>query len=307
MEKGKKYSKYMGKLKLENYKQINIKGFSYKDKEKYLSICKYIIIKIIVYLNNIGIPICEKNEFFRQFTNKIDYNVKEKIAVYTCIFGKYDEIIEPEVFPDNIDYYIITDLEVPKNSHWKKIEPEQLKNMDTYTDIEKNRYFKMVPYEVFKDYHYSIYVDGNIKIISDLSEYIKKMQDVGIALHNHRLRNCTYKEIQKCIEVGKGSKEDLEKYRNKLKKEQMPEEYGLLEAGVIVRDNFNHLGKKVMEEWWKEFFYQKAKRDQVSLPYVLWKNNIQVQNVATLGKNFHRNYSFRKNFHIEEKRGKNGK
>lgn len=301
MKKDKKYSELMGKLKLKNYKKINIQVFSYKQKEKYFSIMKYCLIKIITFLRNKGIPIAKSQEFFRQFTNQIDYNVEEKIAVYTCIFGKYDEIIEPDVFPDNIDYYIITDLELPQNSHWKKIEPECLENMKTYTDVEKNRYFKMNPYEVFKEYHYSIYVDGNIKIVSDLSEYIKKLGNEGVALHKHRMRNCTYKEIEKCIEVKKGKEEALQQYKKRLLEKGMPEEYGLLEAGVIVRDNYNPLGQKVMQEWWDEFFKQSAKRDQISLPYILWKNQIKVEDVATLGENFHRNYSFRKNFHVVEK------
>ena len=38
-----------------------------------------------------------------------------------CVVGKYDSIYEPIVLMDNTDYFIITDLDIPKDSVWKKI------------------------------------------------------------------------------------------------------------------------------------------------------------------------------------------
>ena len=39
----------------------------------------------------------------------------KKIAVYTCITGNYEEILEPEVVSDQCDYFVISD-EKPKNT-----------------------------------------------------------------------------------------------------------------------------------------------------------------------------------------------
>ena len=38
-----------------------------------------------------------------------NYFSSEKIAIYTCIFGNYDSILEPYFVPDNCDFYIFTD------------------------------------------------------------------------------------------------------------------------------------------------------------------------------------------------------
>ena len=38
----------------------------------------------------------------------------ERIAVYTAFFGPYDQLREPLLQPDNIDYYILTDQPVPE-------------------------------------------------------------------------------------------------------------------------------------------------------------------------------------------------
>jgi len=50
--------------------------------------------------------------------------------------------------------------------------------------------------------------------------------------------------------------------------------------------------KKLMEEWWKEFLTY-SKRDQISMPYVLYKNRISISEVGTLGNNVYENPSFR--------------
>jgi hypothetical protein len=51
-----------------------------------------------------------------------------------------------------------------------------------------------------------------------------------------------------------------------------------------------------MEEWWKEFI-EYSKRDQISLPYVLWKNGIKINDVNELGKDLSTNYAFQKSIH----------
>ena len=49
---------------------------------------------------------------------KENYFSSERIAIYTCITGGYDSVIEPLFIPDNCDYYLVTDREkkLPANS-----------------------------------------------------------------------------------------------------------------------------------------------------------------------------------------------
>lgn len=220
-----------------------------------------------------------------------DYFIHDKIAVYTCVFGKYDSLQEPLIKPDNIDYYIITDQPVPANSLWKPIPWEKYCH-DKLSYAEKNRFFKMHPECVFSKYKYSIYIDGNVKIISDLSPYIKLLGKEGMGFHYHNQRQCAYDELEAIKLAYKVRKEDADKYRNFLLKKEFPKNYGLLECNVIVREHNNPTCKKVMEAWWEQFRKQ-IKRDQVSLPFVLFSNGISIDSVAVLGENVYSNYSFR--------------
>ena len=232
------------------------------------------------------IDILEKKPVF----SKDDYFIEEKIAVYTCVFGKYDKIQEPNFKPDNIDYYIITDQEIPNNSLWKPINYDEnlLRGLN---NIEKNRYFKMHPEKIFTDYNYSIYVDGNIKIISDLSPYIKLIGKYGLGFHSHNQRNCPYDELTAIGVAHKANKSVIKEYEDYLKSNSFPKGYGLLECNVIVREHNNPICKKIMEEWWEQFSTY-IKRDQVSIPFVLYRNEIKVSDISVLGSNVYKNYSF---------------
>ena len=58
-----------------------------------------------------------------------------------------------------------------------------------------NRYIKLHPQEFFlNEYRYAIYIDGNIRVMSDLSPYTRKCNcKTGIAMHRHVQRICAYK------------------------------------------------------------------------------------------------------------------
>lgn len=212
-----------------------------------------------------------------------NYFSEHRIAVYTCIIGAYDSIKEPVFRPDNCDFYMITDQEIPKNSVWKKIDVQQ---MDEVREIENptllNRYFKMNPYEVFSDYRYSLYVDGNFRIITDPTEYVNHISRYGIGFLDHGVRKCLYDEIRSCIELNKAPKEQLLKLEEYFRSAGMPEKYGLLYGGIIARDHSNEMGKEISKAWW-EAFKENPMRDQILLPYVLFKKNIPVSALTTLG------------------------
>ena len=222
--------------------------------------------------------------------NISNYFSNERIAIYMVIFGNYDRIIEPAFIPDNCDFYIYTDQEVPEGSIWKKgsIPPE----IESLSNIEKNRFLKMMPHKLFPNYKYSIYVDGNVKIISDLTEYINLLNETGIGIHKHHVRDCIYDEMRVLTKYKKVKKKDIFDYKKKLDDEEFPKNYGLLQCNVIVREHNNPTTIKVMEDWWS-LFLTYAKRDQIYLPYVLYKNDISIDKVGILGNNMYMNPSFR--------------
>lgn len=225
-----------------------------------------------------------------------DYFTTQRIAVYTCVFGNYDRLQEPLFHPDNIDYFIITDQEVPADSLWRPV-PWEAVCPESLSNAEKNRFFKMHPETVFGDYQYSIYLDGNIRVISDLTPFISRLGKSGLGFHFHNQRGCAYEELKAVQLAHKAKKDDADAYCAYLEAQQFPRNYGLLECNVIVREHHNPVCRKVMSDWWSQFLHQ-IHRDQVSLPYVLCLNGISVEEVAVLGPDVYRNYALRVVRHV---------
>lgn len=217
-------------------------------------------------------------------TEKANYFSDYKIAVYTCIFGSFDNLRSPLCQPDNIDYYIITD-QLFESSTWKKVDiTPYLSELDGLNPIEKNRWFKMHPDVVFPEYRYSIYIDGNVLPLTDFTEFINRIKNSGIAMFWHSYNNCVYQEaLYNKYVVRKTSDEAIERQIDFLRKKHMPEDYGMTTCNVIARDHQNPICKKLMEDWWHIFINTSAKRDQLSFPYVAWMNSVSMSDVATLG------------------------
>ena len=56
----------------------------------------------------------------------------KKIAVYTCIVGDYDELLEPVYVNPNIEYFAFTDQVVKSDSIWKKLIFQNFLNTDLF-------------------------------------------------------------------------------------------------------------------------------------------------------------------------------
>ena len=228
----------------------------------------------------------------------IDSGNNAKIVVYTCITGNYDEIEEPLVIENGCDYFLYTNNKELKSDIWriKKI-PDEIQKINDNAKI--NRYIKMHPKELFKDYDYAIYIDGNIRLISTISSFINKINcKTGLAIHRHSSNNCIFKEIKTCRAYGKGKYKNLKRQANRYKKEGFPINYGMLECNVLVSDLNNNKSIVILNEWWNEYLKSESMRDQIALPYVLWKNKIQVADIGNLGNNVNKNYKIKINSHI---------
>ena len=214
-----------------------------------------------------------------------DYRADKKIAVYTALFGKYDNLPEPIICPNNIEYYVFTDGEVSEGSKWNKIDITPFEDkIGSLNNAEKNRFFKILPHKVFQNYEYSIYVDANVLIVSDLTPMIKTLDTFPIAMFLHKNRDCVYEEAKACIIKGKDSPERIKKHIFLLEQHDVPHHYGLLEATLIVRKHNEDKCQKLMQCWWEEFL-EESKRDQLSLIDTLWNNKIPVETIGVLGNN----------------------
>ncbi len=208
----------------------------------------------------------------------------KKIVVYTCIFGGYDD--PPRILKKdpNCDYYIITDLPKEKCGDWAKLDltlPKQQAEDKTML----NRFFKINPQniELFEKYEYSIYLDGNIDVIGELTPYIYLLNDKVLGAYLHPNRNCIYQEAKK-LSLRKAPRELLFPRVDRYRSEGFPENFGLTHNCFLVRKHNDNKCIKLMKLWWEETS-SNVHRDQLSLMYCVWKIGMTINDLALFGSN----------------------
>lgn len=216
-----------------------------------------------------------------------------KVVVYTCITGGYDALKEPLFKGSNTQYVMYTDNDNKcDDSKWC------FYNIPDIGELDKshiNRYIKMHPFELFaSDYDFSIYIDGNVQAVSDLSVLPEMLQsEIGFSVHKHRYRDCIYDEEQVCEWKGKGNTQMMRSQMKRYMEEGFPAHFGLGECTVIVTDLRSPTARKIYDKWWEEYLHSGSYRDQLCLPYVIWKLGIKMDKICTLGNNLYRNKKIR--------------
>lgn len=207
----------------------------------------------------------------------------ERIAVYTCVTGGYDYIREPLATEENCDYYLISDREYTGLKVFRQLSTKNLVPGTINGNAEKNRWCKMHGHKIFESYKYSIYMDGSVTLKRPISYYVDQIGSAGIAIHKHPVRNCIYEEGLRLIisRIGNINYEAIRRQMLRYLKEGMQREYGLFECTMLVRDHTNFLSNQIMEQWFDEYI-KGVKRDQLSLTYILWKNNISYTDIGVL-------------------------
>lgn len=239
-------------------------------------------------VKKISAPISKQDVFYADPVNKGLSGV-----VYTCITKGYDKPKEPLYADPNLDYVIFSDKRNDSDSVWNYRDISKMKIEEGNNAV--NRYYKFHPFEFFENYDFSIYIDGNVQLISDTSALlaVAKNSKTGIAMHRHATMDCLYNNMLWCLYNHRGDPKALKRQVDKYRAENFPPHYGLLEATIIVVDLKNEIAKKIMDAWWNEFVSTKSGRDQISLPYVLWKAGFTVDDIGCLGNDEYHNPKFR--------------
>ena len=84
---------------------------------------------------------------------------------------------------------------------------------------------------------------------------------------------------------------------NKYREEGFPKAFGLYECNVIVCDLNNKNSETITTSWWDNFLNSESYRDQITLPYVVWKNGFEFDDIGSLGDNVYKNSKIRMEEH----------
>lgn len=214
-----------------------------------------------------------------------DIDSTQNVVIYTCLVGGYGALAEPLYKPKNIEYIAFTDFELSDRSLWKRVDINSIKQTSNLDNQRKNRYIKTHPHVLFPGYSYSIYIDANIRIIGNLSKYLCAIGNiVPIAVNWHPVRYCVYSEAKACCMERRDDPELIHRQVDFYRTSGFPKGFGLIEGGMLVREHNNKKCIKVMETWWEELCNW-SKRDQISFPYVLWKNGFDMNDIGFISKN----------------------
>lgn len=212
-----------------------------------------------------------------------DFQKRKQIAVYTCIVGAYDEVLEPEIIEDECDYYLISDRKPERDTIYQFININNFIGSGIIDNTRKNRYCKINAHEIFPQYRYSIYIDGNILLKGRMTQYVHELPKTRIMALTKMSYRSIYAEALRCMMHGRDDKENFLKQVERYWLEGMPEDFGVVAPAIMVREHNNPVCYKLMSEWWNEISNY-SKRDMISLPYVLWKNGYVIDDVRTLSK-----------------------
>lgn len=219
-----------------------------------------------------------------------DINKGKKIAVYTCIVGGYDNLIQPLVKDSMCDYYYLG-LNKPEDIGVYKWIDIAGKFPDAISgDYHRiNRYCKIHPHIFFPQYSYSIYVDGSIQIQTPISHLLKKIGNIGIASYGMPFATDVYEHaISLWHRNGKGESDGRTRIQKQMKRyaeEGFPRLFGLTENGILIREHNNNNCIRIMDTWWDEVLNY-SRRDQLSFMYAIWKNGFTPQDIGYIDDTF---------------------
>ena len=213
-----------------------------------------------------------------------------KIAVVCANFGDYDDINEnPNIInKEKFDWFLFTDNKNLKSNFWTVItDPFYLDNnvdgINNFTNLDKNnfiypmmqaKYYKLQTHHILKSYDFFVWIDASIIITNN-----NLVNDILVVLNQGKteLINFIHPERNNIVDE-KNLSLTMEKYNNQNLSKQVDDyindgfaQYSLFWCGFFCRKNNDSINK-IFDDWWFENV-TKSFQDQISYPYVLWKNN----------------------------------
>lgn len=193
-----------------------------------------------------------------------------KIAIYTCITGAYDELQQPYLPADGFDFICFVgagEKTAEKIGAW---EIRELPQVGCEAKL-RSRWAKLHPHLLLPDYEASLWIDGNILIAdASLYEFLRAKFESGVLYSGvpHPSRDCVYEEARKCRDMKYLSNFKLLSIWSWLALNGIKRHGGLVETNLTYR---KHLEPKVVcfdELWWSKV-EGLCYRDQISVMWCL--------------------------------------
>lgn len=197
-----------------------------------------------------------------------------KVVVLTSMFGLNTKLRDPITKFDGVDYIAFVDRIHEGCSIWEQRIALDFTLDDKFNGRRNAKIYKVMPQMFLPEYDYWFWMDSTHDLIMDPKEVIEKyLGDSDIGLWKHTDRDCAYQESEIIKQLNYDYPELVQGQINHYKSVGYPEHNGLYELPASIRKNTDRV--KILNMRWWEQICRYSSRDQISMPFVLWKTGIE--------------------------------
>lgn len=185
--------------------------------------------------------------------------------IYTAIMGKVDKLSDAPRLKD-VNFTCHTDSTINAKNY--RIIQEK---------VGANNWLESRRFKILSHHYYwenSLWIDGRVEVNKNIVEFLDSHSNHDFTVFRHPYSNSIQEEAQRCLSAGILKDSKLVGQQLKTYVEEGFKDHQLMAGGIILRKNSAEL-KLINELWWKEL-NKFPTRDEISLPYILWKLNLKV-------------------------------
>jgi hypothetical protein len=195
------------------------------------------------------------------------------ITVLTCVINSYDNLRPPQFVNPSKRYLCYLNDPWPATPPW-----EYSPAYTPYPSQGRNSRIPKILSHLHCDTEYSIYHDACFRMAVDPEEAVERwLKDSDMALLRHPCRQDVYEEAALCLREGIGDPDEINRQTEAYRAAGLPPRSGLWAGGILVRRHTPEV-IRFNELWWEEFLHG-CSRDQIALPYAIWKSGIAVHTI----------------------------
>jgi GT2 family glycosyltransferase len=200
----------------------------------------------------------------------------KKIVVYSAIVSGYDTLKLPHRLDERLKYVVYSDGPLDGGGVFEIRPVTHFEHDHTRTA----RYVKTHPHILLDDCDVAIWVDSNILLTQNICGLVESFLKSGMPVAGipHPIRRCVYEEAEACLSQGKDEHEVIQAQMEKYRSEGFQTD-GLIESNVMMFDLKDSRTHVLLNDWWREIVGG-SKRDQLSVNYVLGRNNMDFYNLT---------------------------
>ncbi len=194
-----------------------------------------------------------------------------KKAIITYIYAGYDQLKDPVVVTPGWDYLCFSDTALSSTVWEPRVVPTDL---DHPTDPKRLASFIKIMHHVClpEDYDVCVMIDGSMQINTCLDRFLEEFwsPDTDMTIARHPERTCVFDEAEAVLDLQFDDPETVQAQMGRYAKEGLPRHYGLYGSRLMVKNHHSPRLHSMCALWARELA-RGSRRDQLSLPYALWR------------------------------------